>query len=293
MDISPFTIEEAEEFLIERMQLSEAKVMDEKELSERLLNSYSELKSVTKEDLSLVGSFSVFVLLKNLLMEKDISEKYLDIWRKRIACGYKDIDFGIQKIYWKNLMVNDLKWSSEEVKQHKGVLPISKVFIDIVDRNEYEHFKLREISLNGVIFKVMTTEESFLRLLFTVVDNLIPEYKPKWFFDIRFLKTYIQLEKDLEEEDLEKYLSSQFDLFVKDRKFYNMNEIINISETSGISLKEAFVKYVSMQTGREMGEEEVLNSLIEKYNAYGVDNSLIKELFFSKRKMVLWRNSTM
>lgn len=244
-NLHPFTIEQlttSERLIPEKI----AEINNDVEAGERrrlevLLDDALEVArnvaEKTNEKFAFTGSIAMYALLNEMQQENpDVGE--LMLLEQRISGGKNDFDVCIP-LGKKAQVMREFEWNEERTSKGRGHVGSGRQMVDLMERTETDEFPWQSVSLNGETILVQSPEE----LIFSKVHLLVrpgvdEEGKPrereiKWGVDIKILKAYLMVKKDMSIEELDAYLAGKYEIYLESERYSTVKQLAESFEKTG------------------------------------------------------------
>lgn len=265
----------------------------EKNLETLEISTHS-IKEHTDEKFAYVGSMGMYPLLNEL---KESNEKLDDlaILEQRVSGGKNDIDVAFLPGKMGRVMLEDFGWDSEAISKQRGHLERSETTLDIMEREELEHFPWREVALGNETFFVQNPREAVCEKINAFITDKYDgkeELEPgevKWGIDIKLLKTYLIASEGITPEELEKSLSEDWESYQFEKRYGSitkLSEKLNKNNTPEEVIKN-FVDSPDTNVNKLIKERFPLSSNNDIENVLESDS---KESLFKSLKSIVDKN---
>ena len=265
----------------------------EKNLETLEISTHS-IKEHTDEKFAYVDSMGMYPLLNEL---KESNEKLDDlaILEQRVSGGKNDIDVAFLPGKMGRVMLEDFGWDSEAISKQRGHLERSETTLDIMEREELEHFPWREVALGNETFFVQNPREAVCEKINAFITDKYDgkeELEPgevKWGIDIKLLKTYLIASEGITPEELEKSLSEDWESYQFEKRYGSitkLSEKLNKNNTPEEVIKN-FVDSPDTNVNKLIKERFPLSSNNDIENVLESDS---KESLFKSLKSIVDKN---
>lgn len=244
-NLHPYTIEQlstAERILPERI----AEINHDVETGERrrldvVLESATEVahnvSKKTRERFAFMGSVGMYALL-NEMKHKNPQVGDLMLLEQRIAGGKNDFDVCVEQGKRQTVM-QEFGWDREHIEISRGVVGTGKQMVDLGERQEKPEFPWQAVTLNGETVYVQNPEEMLFSKINALVspaldkDGSIGRREIKWGVDIKILKTYLMVEKGIDDQKLNAYLAKRWEVYTESERYGSVTQLAEQFNSAG------------------------------------------------------------
>jgi len=254
------------------------------------------IANATSNKFVFMGSMGMYLTLNEIRQ----NDEHFVLIDQRISGGKNDYDIGVHSEDLPETM-SDFNWNEQAQTLQRGTIGQSNHVVDLLERQELEHFPWRESHIGGNIFWIQTPEEMIFEKMNGLVnpglndEGTLREREIKWGVDIKLLKTYLREKNGWTEDQVEQHLADRWNDYIDDKRYLGVSDIIKKIK-AGRSIQVVLEEAVRLRTGK-LESTDVKKELIKQFgteNEKDIDELLSTEsssIFELKLKILIARKS--